>query len=455
MRKYKVLIIDDEKLIRWSLEKQISKLGYEAISAESGEEGLKLFKSHLPDIVFLDNKLPGIQGSELIQQLNQLYKKAIIIFMTAHGSIDIAVDAMKSGAGEYLVKPFNPNDIKELLIKITNTLNEEKINKKKTKSSQNEINFDSIVGSSLIIQKLISQAKIIANTEATNVLILGESGTGKDLFAKAIHFESNRKNKPFIDINCAVLPNTLLESELFGYEKGAFTDAKSQKKGLFEIATGGSVFLDEIGEIDHSTQVKLLGVLENRKIRRVGGVSDIPIEVRIIAATNKDLKKAIENKTFREDLYYRLQVFQITMPPLRNHKEDIPELIDHFIKVFNTRFDKSIEGISKETKFALMQYNWPGNIRELRNVIERAVILESSNIIQVDSLPFEISTEKISDKFTDKIDTNENSLYEIEKQVIEKAIIDANYNQSEAARYLGISRDTLRYRIKKYNINIS
>lgn len=452
MKKFKVLIIDDEKLIRWSLEKQISAAGFKIFTAESAEEGIKLHGQHLPDIVFIDNKLPGMQGVDAIVKLKSIWFNSYIVFMTAHGAIDIAVQAMKNGASEYLNKPFNSGDISALLSSISKKL--DKTNPEKTKQSvhKDDVTFNDIIGSSPVIKHVIQAAKKISGTGATTVLLLGESGTGKDLFARAIHNESERKNKPFVTINCATLPGTLLESELFGHEKGAFTDARAQKKGLFEVAEGGTVFLDEIGEIDHSTQVKLLGVLENRKIRRVGGTADIPVEIRIIAATNRNLKQSIEQKTFREDLYYRLQVFQITMPALRDHKDDVPELAKHFFNHFNQQFNKNLLGISADSLSALCMYNWPGNIRELRNAIERAVILESGDVLLPENLPAEI----IGLLSQSSVGSNANtdaSLYDIEKQTIVQALEKAEGNQSKAARILGITRDTMRYKMKKHNLS--
>lgn len=455
MKFTKILVIDDEKLIRWSLEKQLKSLGYIVFVAETGEEGLSIYEKNLPDIVFIDNKLPGIQGLDLIPKLKSLWSESVIIFMTAYGAIDTAVSAMKYGASEYMSKPFSSKDVNAILLNICEKYEDKKEQKNIKRYQNDKVTFDNIVGRSLALRQIIQTAKKIAHTEATTVLILGESGTGKDLFAKAIHNESSRKNKPFVTINCAVLPGTLLESELFGHEKGAFTDAKSMKKGLFEIAEGGTVFLDEIGEIDHSTQVKLLGILENRKIRRVGGTTDIPVEIRIIAATNKNLKKAIELKDFREDLYYRLQVFQIDLPPLREHKEDIPELSDYFIEMFNEQFRKKISGIELFAIEILVKYNWPGNTRELRNVIERAFILETGNLLQVDSLPSELLRLNIDKVLHPNLlgsFSSDVSLYDLEKQTLIQALHLAEGNQSKAARLLGISRDTLRYRMKKYHL---
>ena len=390
MKLLKILVIDDEKLIRWSFEKQFSSKGYKVITAESGEEGIQLFETHYPDIVFIDNKLPKMGGLEVISKIKSIDEDVAIIFMTSYGSIDTAVKAMKLGAIEYVNKPFSFEEIDiiiENIKKNKNIVNEIQLLKRQQKE---KITFDKIIGESSAIKQIIQVAQRIARSETSTILLLGESGTGKDLFARAIHNESTRSNRPFVTINCSTFPETLLESEIFGHEKGAFTDANKLKKGLFEIAEGGTVFLDEIGEINLPTQVKLLSVLENRIIRRLGGTVDIPVDIRIISATNKELKKSIEQKTFREDLYYRLKVFQIDLPPLRERKEDIPQLTQHYINQFNIQFRKNVRNIHPDAEKLLIHYEWPGNIRELRNVIERAILLENSTSIQIESLPSEI-----------------------------------------------------------------
>jgi DNA-binding NtrC family response regulator len=462
MKALKILVVDDEQLIRWSFEKQLSSRGYKVLSAADGEAGIKLFELNDPEIVFLDNKLPGIQGLDVIPRLKSLRDDTNIIFMTAYGSIDTAVNAMKLGAVDYINKPFNFQEIFTIIdnikTKITLT-NEVQLLRRQQKD---KVTFDSIVGHSSVMKGIIQLAKKIARTSTTNVLLLGESGTGKDLIAKAIHQESERSEKPFVTISCSSLPDTLLESELFGHEQGAFTDAKKQKKGLFEVADGGTVFLDEIGEMNLPTQVKLLGVLESRTIRRLGGSKDIPVDIRIIAATNKDLPKAILDKSFREDLYYRLKVFQIVLPPLHDHAEDIPFLTDYFIGHFNRQFRKCIKSAGDEVKNLLMNYKWPGNIRELKNVIERAVILESDKILNPESLPQEIAGSETGNG--DKVKSNGGiavpivslegnvSLYDVEKQTIVTALNLENYNQTRTAKRLGITRDTLRYKMKKYKL---
>lgn len=461
MKPLKILVIDDEQLIRWSFDKQLSSRGYKVFSAADGEEGLKLFELNEPEIVFIDNRLPNIQGLEVIPRIKSMREDTHIIFMTAYGSIETAVKAMKLGASDYINKPFSFQEIFTALDSVKTKIsltNEVQLLRRQQKD---KITFDNIIGESDTMKSIIRLAKKIAKTSSTNILLLGESGTGKDVFAKAIHHESERAEKPFVTINCSSMPETLLESELFGHEQGAFTDAKKQKKGLFEFAEGGTVFLDEIGELNPATQVKLLGVLENRTIRRLGGTKDIPVDIRIVAATNKDIQKAIEEKLFREDLYYRLKVFQITLPPLRDHREDIPFLTEYFISQFNRQFRKCIKKADPEAKNLLMDYRWPGNIRELRNVIERAVILESDVILHTDSLPQEIASANgngFNPAFRQTLaagqvpETINISLYEIEKQAIIQALDSEGNNQTRAAKLLGITRDTLRYKVKKFGL---
>lgn len=457
MKPLKILVIDDEKLIRWSFEKQLKSKGHKVFTAETGEEGLKLFELHYPDVVFLDNRLPKMQGLEVLAGIRALDEDSIIVFMTAYGSIEVAVEAMKIGAFEYINKPFSFHEIHIIVDNIRKNINISKEIQLLRRLEKDNLTFDDIICDSSKIKRIINLSKKIARTETTTILLLGESGTGKDVFARAIHNDSNRKDKPFVTINCSSLPETLLESELFGYEKGAFTDAKKLKKGLFEIAESGTVFLDEIGEINLATQIKLLGVLENRIVRRLGSIIDIPVNVRIIAATNKDILNSVKDKTFREDLYYRLKVFQITLPPLRDRKEDIPGFIELFIDFFNTQFGKKVKSIEQEAKQKLMQYNWPGNVRELRNVMERAIILETNNVLCVKDLPGEIRKSQIK---TDNTNNTYNfdfpdegiSLIELEKEVIKQALHKAENNQTKASKLLGISRDTLRYKQKKHEL---
>jgi two-component system response regulator AtoC len=436
--------------------KKLNSESFKVYTAGSGEDGIEAFEMEQPDIVFLDNKLPKMQGLEVLSVIKEKDEDAVIVFMTAYESVDTAVKAMKSGAYEYLNKPFTFEEIDIILNNIRERIDKDKEIQLLRRERKEEITFKQIIGSSSLMKERIELSKKIAKTETTTILLLGESGTGKDLFSRAIHNESNRRDKAFVTINCSSLPETLLESELFGYEKGAFTDAKKQKKGLFEVAENGTVFLDEIGEINPATQVKLLNVLENRTFRRLGGTVNIPVDIRIIAATNKDLKKSVEEKLFREDLYYRLKVFQITVPALRDHKEDIPELINYYIDRFNFQFRKNIGGIDEKALEVLMKYDWPGNIRELRNVMERAVILESGKNLKEESLPGEIresiQTKAISNPVNFIIPDEGISLYEVEKELLKQALDKAENNQTQASKLLGISRDTLRYKKKKYKL---
>jgi two-component system, NtrC family, response regulator AtoC len=460
----KILVIDDEQLIRWSMDKHYTALGHTIYGAETGEEGIEIYKTRGADVVFVDNRLPGIQGLEVIAKIKAFDEEAVVVFMTAYGSIETAVKAMKLGASEYVNKPFTLNEIDIVLEEISTRLKLNKELQVLRRQQKEKLTFDHIVCGSSELKKIIQLSRKIAATETTTILLLGESGTGKDLFARAIHNESSRSDKPFVTITCSSLPETLLESELFGHEQGAFTDAKKMKKGFFEIAEGGTVFLDEIGEITQATQLKLLRVLENRVVRRLGGSSDIPVEVRIIAATNKDLKKAVDEKTFREDLYYRLKVFEINLPALRNRKGDIPLLAEHFLQQYNLQFRKKITRIDPLAIEMLMKYDWPGNIRELRNVLERAVILEPDNLLHIDSLPSEINV-ILEEEMQNVVSSGEArafhsteyptegaSLFEVEKQMLIKALEKAGYNQTRASKLLGISRDTLRYRMKKYSL---
>ncbi len=456
MKPVKILVIDDEKLIRWSFEKKLNSEGVKVYTAGSGEDGVESFQMEQPDIVFLDNKLPKMQGLEVLKKIKAIDEDAIIVFMTAYESVDIAVSAIKAGAHEYINKPFSFEEINVIIKNIKDKIEKEKEIQLLKREKKDSVTFNHIIGESEKIKSLKQLAKKIARTETTTILLLGESGTGKDLFSKAIHNESNRKDKPFVTINCSSLPETLLESELFGYETGAFTDAKKQKKGLFEVAEGGTVFLDEIGEINQTTQLKLLNVLENRTVRRLGGTVDIPVDIRIIAATNKNLKKSVEDKLFREDLYYRIKVFQITIPTLREHKEDIPDLIKFFIEQFNLQFRKNVKDIDPKVLDLMMQYDWPGNIRELRNVMERAVILETDTILHEDCLPGEIRDanciEKECHPYNFVIPDEGISMEEFEKELLKKALEKTNNNQTRAAQLLGISRDTFRYKKKKYDL---
>jgi len=459
MSNLKILVVDDEQLICWSFKQQLDKKGYFVFTAGSAEDGLAKFEKEMPEIVFVDNRLPNMQGIEFLSKIKEIESSTYVVFMTAYGTIETAVEAMKRGAYDYINKPFTFEEIHVILKGIREKIELENNLRILKRERFSDINFDGIIGRSRQMKEIIQLSKKIAKSEATTVLLLGESGTGKDLLARAIHNESNRSSKPFVTINCSSVPETLLESELFGHEKGAFTSAHKQKKGLFEIADGGTVFLDEIGEVSLGIQVKLLSIIEYKMFRRVGGTNDINVDIRIIAATNKNLQDSIKKNRFRYDLYYRLKVFQLILPPLKERREDIPELIDFFIKGFNIQFRKNIKDVTPEARNLLMQYDWPGNVRELRNVIERAIILQSGDYIGKEDLPCEINLRGPQLTVDDvdlwfQIPDEGFSLFNIEKKIIEHTLRKVNLNQSKAAKMMGISRDRLRYKMKKYNIRM-
>ncbi len=453
MQKNKILVVDDEHLIRWSLEQNLKKQGYEVNTAGSGEDALRLLQEEAPDLVLLDVQLPGMNGMEVLERIKELDEEVIVIMVTALGVLETAVKAMRLGAYDYINKPFN---LDELAIVIKKALETQELKREvaQLRSTQpKKFSIDGIVGESEDLQHVLNMIRKIAQSDAGTVLVQGESGTGKELVAKAIHYESARADKPFMAINCAAVPETLLESELLGHEKGAFTDAKTQKKGLFELAHGGTVFLDEIGDMPTGIQAKLLRVLEDRTFRRVGGTKDIQIDVRIISATNKDLLEAIEEKSFRNDLYYRLQVIPIFLPPLRERRKDILVLARSFIDSFNREFGKSVTGISPEAEKFLYEYDWPGNVRELRNVIERAIILENEEIMQLGHLPRELvsragSSESGPLEFT--LPPEGVNIEDVERELIRQALDMAEGNQSKAAKKLHLGIDAFRYRMKKF-----
>ena len=460
MAKVKILIVDDEKLIRWSFRQHLEKEGYEVLVAASGEESLEIVKQELPDLALLDIRLPNMNGIEVLHQIKEINPGTLAIMMTAHGAIETAVQAMKAGAYDYLSKPIQLEELSLMIKKGLNVLRlQEEINWLRHFESDQ---FDSlqIIGDSEIIRNLSELIKKIATGEAITILLEGESGTGKDLFAMVIHQMSNRRSRPFLDINCSAMQDTLIESELFGYEKGAFTDAKTTKKGLFELADGGTLYLDEIGEISLGSQAKLLKFIEQRCFKRVGGIKDTYVDVRIIAATNKDLKNAVEQGQFREDLYFRLKVIPITLPPLRDRREDIPLLAEYFIRRFNKELKKHLKGISKEAINLMMRYNWPGNIRELKNVIERIMLLETDEVILPVHLPQEIidkATSPLNQEplktFDLSIPDDGNSFEDVEKELLQVALSKARGNQTQAAKLLNLTRDTLRYRMKKFGLS--
>jgi DNA-binding NtrC family response regulator len=443
-----VLVIDDEQLVRWSIEKLLSKDGHEVVSVGTGAEGLLKLRESIPDVVLLDMKLPDIEGIEILRTIKKENGELPVIVITAYGSIDSAINAIKTGAFDYIVKPFDAEKLKLTVnraLELFKLKSELEIFKDKV---HNQYGFHRIVAESEVIKNSIDIAKRLAASDTT-VLIQGESGTGKELFARAIHGASLRRDKSFIDLNCSAIPVHLIESELFGYEKGAFTDARTSKKGLFELADKGTLFFDEIGDMDLSTQAKLLRVIETKSFRRLGGVKDIGVDVRIISATNKDLKKLVEKGTFREDLYYRLNVVPLVIPSLRKRKGDIPLLVDYFIVAISKDLKKEVADIDKDALEYFIKYDWPGNVRELKNVIERMILLTNDKILKKEYIPIEL-IESSGVAGTEQYSSME--LEKVEKELIIKALALAEGNQTRAAQALSISRDALRYRMKKHNI---
>jgi len=444
---HKILVIDDEEKMCWALERALSQEGYQVVTATRGLQGIELAKKTEPSLVILDLKMPDIGGIEVLKQIKEINSNLPVIMITAHGSIDTAIEAMKIGATDYITKPFKLEEIKLQITKALHLSNSEN----QLNLTQQELGnkYGKIVGQCDAIKEVALLIRQVAKTGAT-VLITGESGTGKEVAAVEIHKASNRADRPFIAVNCAALPEQLLESELFGHERGAFTGATTKKKGRFEIADKGTILLDEIGEMPISMQAKLLRVLQERCFERVGGTETIHVDVRVIATTNIDLATAISNGTFREDLYYRLNVMRISIPPLRSRKEDIPLLVNHFLEKFDPSHSKKIS--SKAMKI-LTNYNWPGNIRELQNAIERALIVCQGTEIQPVHFPEELLS-GLEETSTPIINLTEGgfSLEDLEKHLIIKALEKNNNNQTKVAKYLGISRPTLLYRLKKYGI---
>ena len=451
----KILVIDDEERLCWALEKGLRQEGYQVITATRGKEGLELIQNETPSLVILDLKMPDMDGLEVLVKAKDLIPKLPVIMITAHGSIDTAIEAMKLGAVDYITKPF---DLDELKIVVKQALMVSRL-LEEVVFLRSELNkkHGRILGNSPAIQEVNSLIERVADSNAT-VLITGESGTGKEVTALSIHKLSYRRDKSYVPINCAALPESLLESELFGHEKGAFTGAVVRKIGRFELADKGTLFLDEVTEMPLSMQVKLLRVLQEREFERVGGTESIKIDVRIIAATNRDPMECIKNGTFREDLFYRLNVLPIYIPPLRLRTEDIPLLVMHFLQKFNPSHEQMI---SPEAMGLLMTYEWPGNIRELQNVIERSVILSQGNDIKVHHLPKEIQSiqplpirnnedQGLILNFPDK----GISFDEVERELIFKALEKSSGNQTKAAHLLGLTRSALLYRAQKYQIKL-
>ncbi len=443
-KNYGILIVDDEKIVRESLYKWFLEDGYRVDTAENAAEALRKLQLATFDIAFVDIKMPGMDGLELQRHLKEVDKSLTVVIITAFASVDSAVRALKAGAYDYVTKPIDPDELTHI---VSNIINQKKLlteNIQLREKIDELTHFDEIVGDSLQIKKVFELISTVAKTDTT-VLIRGESGTGKELVARAIHAHSSRKYFPIIPVNCGAINDNLLESELFGHEKGAFTGAQYRRKGKFEMADGGSIFFDEIGCVSERLQVDLLRVLESKQFTRVGGEQVISVDVRVICATNNDLELAVKEGKFREDLYYRLNVFTIFLPPLRERKTDIPQLANHFMKKFSQVMNKPVTQIDPEAMDVLVRYDWPGNIRELANAIERAMVVGKPPQISKEDLPIQL-------KNTNGIKPASDSIEEIEKIHILKILNQYNWNISKSAQVLDIDRATLYNKINKYNL---
>jgi DNA-binding NtrC family response regulator len=442
MSEARILVLDDEYLIRWTLQKNLEKEGYEVILAETGEEALEKVKEEAPDLALLDIKLPGMDGYEVLEEALKIDGGIIPIMITAFDEVDKVVKAMRLGAFDYIAKPF---DFSKVHLSIQKALEASQLKREVRHLRTEKKNWyggDHIIAISPEMGRVLQISEKIAQSETATVLIQGESGTGKEVIAHLIHERSRRQNMPFITVNCANFPEQMLENELCGHEKGAFTDAKEVKKGLLEVADKGTLFLDEIGDMDLNLQGKILRLVEQKTFRRIGGLKDIRVDVRIVTATNKDLLKLKEEGKFREDLFYRINVASIRIPPLRERPDDILPLTKYFMQKYDEECHKNVQKISKGVEDFLKNYNWPGNVRELKNVMERAMILVEGDTLLMEHLPIEIL----------RIPPGGISMEKVEEALVRQALKMTNGNQTKAAKLLDISRDALRYRMQKFGL---
>jgi DNA-binding NtrC family response regulator len=439
------------------LELTLTEEGFSSRTALDAESGLKILRAEPIDLVITDLKLPGMNGLDFLQAVKRTNAELPVVVMTAYGTVNTAVEAMKSGASDYVLKPFSLDEMKLIIRRALDVHRLQQENRSLREALGQRYDFKNIVAGSERMQEVLATVVRVAPTSST-VLLGGETGVGKDLIARAIHEHSRRSSGPFVKINSTAIPENLLESELFGYEKGAFTGAMTSKPGKFELADKGTLFLDEIGDVPPATQVKLLRVLQEREFERLGGTKTLKVDVRLVAATNRDLRAALEQGTFREDLYYRLNVVPINIPPLREHKGDIPALANHFIRLYAPQSGKTIRGISSEALKLLMDFHWPGNVRELQNIIERAIALSADDTVEADDIRFDVSAPRAAATGSASEDSRVPfppagmSLDQFEDEIIREALRRANGNKSQAARLLGLSRNALRYRLSKIGV---